>query len=189
MSPYSLQTAKRELSAIMCLILQSHFGCQTLKTTHLNVDSHSRASYRSQVSWSICTPPLLHFPGGKAVLPPTIKTEGKPTSNSESLAHSKSYVMQQKQRMVPVQERGLGGCPARLPGPLLPLASPLAQENLQERAGAPPAAQPCSRIPARSLQTETAPSPPQPCPRRSGPAQGQARPGRDHGERRRPGEI
>lgn len=37
MSPYSLQTPKGELLAITCLTLQPHFGCQTIKTTHLNV--------------------------------------------------------------------------------------------------------------------------------------------------------
>lgn len=151
-------------------------------------DSRSRTCYHSRVSWSIRTTPLLQLPGGKALLPPTTKTDGKPTSSSEGLARSNGGVMQQKQLTIPLQEQDLGGCPARLPHPLSPLASPLAQENLQKRAGAPLGAlcpQPCSRGPARSLQTETPRSPPQPWPRRSAPAQGQARPE----QRRRPGEI
>lgn len=49
-NPYCLPAAKTELLTTTCLLLQSRFGCQTIKTTHLNVNSPFRASYCSQVS-------------------------------------------------------------------------------------------------------------------------------------------
>lgn len=93
-------------------------------------------------------------PGGKALLPPMIKTEGKPTSNSEGLTHSKGCVMQHKHPMVVVQQRSLGpGCPS----------------SLYPNTVRPPEPLPAALLPARSLRTHTTRSPPH----GSAPPQGQ----------------
>lgn len=145
MNPYCLQAAKTKLLTTTCLILQPRFGCQTTKTTHLNADSPFRASYNNT------RPPV---PGGKALLPPMIKTEGKPTSNSEGLTHSKGSVMQHKHPMVVVQQRSLGpGCPS----------------SLYPNTVRPPEPLPAALLPARSLRTDTTRSPPH----GSAPPQGQ----------------
>lgn len=89
------------------------------------------------------SPPI---PGGKALLPPMIKTEGKPTTNSEGLTHSKGCVMQHKHPMVVVQQRSLSpGCPSSLCPSTVRSPEPL----------------PAALLPARSLRTGTTRPPPQ----------------------------
>lgn len=72
----------------MPYILQSHFGYTTIKATHPTVASHSQASYRYQISWSVHTT-LPQFPVGKQFpfLPqpnlkenPPVTAETRPTA-------------------------------------------------------------------------------------------------------------
>lgn len=86
----------------------------------------------------------LPVPGGKALLPPMIKTEGKPTSNSEGSTHNKGCVMQRKHPTVAVQQQSLGpDCPSSLYPNRVRFPEPL----------------PTALLPAWNLRTDT----PAPC--------------------------
>lgn len=94
----------------------------------------------------------LPVPGGKALLPPMIKTEGKPTSNFEGLTHNKGCVMQRKHPTVAVQQQSLGpGCPSSLYPNTVRSPEPL----------------PTALLPARNLRTDT----PAPCHMANAPGQ------------------